>query len=166
MPESAEYLKEGRPLFVLKNAHGNGNAISELIEYGQKLRRGEFGASKVGETIKDTFDYQKFENDFIVEPATWNEAKIIATTFPSYAPRFNPDGNKVFDLNKPIELSSMQDDITTVMSSLYDKGTELGGLEKDLAVLRRARVLMELLSQNKSIKTNQVFTGTCAFLFI
>ena len=50
----------------------------------------------------------------------WKDAKVIASTFRSYAPNFNPAANEIFNVDRDPDVNDIQDKVTRVMGSVFD----------------------------------------------
>lgn len=146
------YLKAGRPLFILEHTGLASNAMAILVQFGKLLKEGTLT------TQKQTNDYLRYMLPPSVElwcqPALtdkiWHDARVMAETFRSLAAHFNPDSYIVFNMKESVNVDSMQDSITKVMSSAFETIPELGGAEKDLAVLTQAYALVKLLSKARA----------------
>lgn len=79
----------------------------------------------------------------------WYDARAMAESFPSLAPYFNAEAYVIFDMTKSLDINHMQDRITKVMSSVFETLPELGGVEKDKAVIAQSKGIIHMLSMAK-----------------
>lgn len=147
-----DYFREGRPLFILENTGLAADAMASLVDFTCMIRSGRL--KDQGE-IDYYLEYAMpnsimLWNQLCMCGTLWYDARVVAEAIPAIAPYINSDAHVIFDVTQNEDVSRMQDIITKAMSTPFEGATELGGVEKDLAVIHQATSIVEALKDARN----------------
>jgi hypothetical protein len=143
-------MKVNRPVFVFRGTGGAADGMAELFDFYQVHYREEFHALQNGlptaeEEVLELEIQRRFED---TQGERWNKYyPKFADTARNFPEGFNEDSVLVVDMDsrRPLIIEQLQDDITRVMSCVYDGVPELGGQEAERKVLQHADRLQRIL---------------------
>eukprot|EP00546_Thalassionema_frauenfeldii_P011103 CAMPEP_0178909672 /NCGR_PEP_ID=MMETSP0786-20121207/8661_1 /TAXON_ID=186022 /ORGANISM="Thalassionema frauenfeldii, Strain CCMP 1798" /LENGTH=962 /DNA_ID=CAMNT_0020581817 /DNA_START=143 /DNA_END=3032 /DNA_ORIENTATION=+ len=145
---AVECIKAGRPVFVLEHTGISADGVAALLRYGEHLHAKRL----VTDEEKQKYLYFNLPNSIglwnqlSMSDKVWYDVRVMADTFQSLAPFYNPDANIIFNMNDALDVNKLQDDITKVMGSVFETTPELGGAEKDIAVISQAQGIKTLVA--------------------